>query len=246
MPFFDQPVTPAMPGRPAFEHQVVRNGPPRSRSPTASFSSLLNITTDPRQCSRTPSGHPFDESNHHDRDGIGRGVRNGSDHRLRNRRAAGIPARIPRLRTGRSISCHGRKQHRSGQSRARALRVAWIGAAIATALTEAVGLGRRGLSSCLAFSSPYRPPVLESGARYPRVVGPFYGILGLVLFLVFRLAAAAKEIGRNVTGVRRDGIGFRKTAASVRPRRLRVRFVRAIATDGLWPISDVLGPTIWR
>ena len=27
------------------------------------------------------------------------------------------------------------------------------------------------------------------------------------------LAAAAKEIGRNVTGVRRDGVGFRKTAS---------------------------------
>ena len=38
MPFFDQPVTPATPGRP-------RDGLPRSHNPTASYSSPPNITT---------------------------------------------------------------------------------------------------------------------------------------------------------------------------------------------------------
>jgi hypothetical protein len=33
MPFFDQPVPPAMPGRPAYENEVVKNG--RSRCPAA-------------------------------------------------------------------------------------------------------------------------------------------------------------------------------------------------------------------
>src|SRR5712671_7278096 len=55
MPFFDQPVTPATPGRPASRTRSFRDGPPRSRSPTASSSSPLNTTTDLLRCSRTPS-----------------------------------------------------------------------------------------------------------------------------------------------------------------------------------------------
>src|SRR6185503_484354 len=55
MPFFDQPVTPATPGRPAFSTRWFRDGLPRSRSPTASSSSPLNTTTDPQRCSRARS-----------------------------------------------------------------------------------------------------------------------------------------------------------------------------------------------
>ena len=54
MPFFDQPLTPATPGRPVFNNEV-RNGPPQSRSPTALSSSPPNTTTDLPQCSRTLS-----------------------------------------------------------------------------------------------------------------------------------------------------------------------------------------------
>ena len=55
MPFFDQPATPAMPGRPAYTTRSWSGGPPRSRNPTASSSSPLNTTTDPPQYSRTQS-----------------------------------------------------------------------------------------------------------------------------------------------------------------------------------------------
>ena len=50
MPFFDQPVTPATPGRPAFENEVVQRW-----TAAASSSSPLNTTTDLLRCSRTPS-----------------------------------------------------------------------------------------------------------------------------------------------------------------------------------------------
>jgi len=56
MPFFDQPATPATPGRPPYKNEVVhRDGPPRSRSPTASSSSPPSITTARPRCSRTRS-----------------------------------------------------------------------------------------------------------------------------------------------------------------------------------------------
>jgi NADPH-dependent FMN reductase len=43
MPFFDEPVPPAMPGRPLTRTRSCRDGPPRSRSPMASSSSPLTV-----------------------------------------------------------------------------------------------------------------------------------------------------------------------------------------------------------
>ena len=45
MPFFDQPLPPAMPGRPAYEHDVVKSGPPKSRRRMVLYSSRRNTTT---------------------------------------------------------------------------------------------------------------------------------------------------------------------------------------------------------
>jgi putative MATE family efflux protein len=76
--------------------------------------------------------------------------------------------------------------------RQRALRAAWVGAALAGVLCEAIGL-------CAAlnpnawlglFGSDAR--MLEAGAAYLRAVGPFYGPFGLGLALYF----AAQGAGR--------------------------------------------------
>ena len=76
--------------------------------------------------------------------------------------------------------------------RERALRVAWTGAAIATLLTEAIGL-----AAALAphawlglFSSD--PLMNATGAQYLRIVGPFYGFFGLGLSLYFASQGAGK------------------------------------------------------
>ena len=50
MPFFDQPMPPAMPGRPAYEHDMVGSGPLKSRRRTVLFSSRRNTTTAHPRC----------------------------------------------------------------------------------------------------------------------------------------------------------------------------------------------------
>jgi Na+-driven multidrug efflux pump len=77
-------------------------------------------------------------------------------------------------------------------NRERALRVAWIGAAIATALTEAIGLGAAAFPHAWLSLFDTDPAMLESGARYLRVVGPFYGMLGLALSLYFASQGAGR------------------------------------------------------
>jgi putative MATE family efflux protein len=76
--------------------------------------------------------------------------------------------------------------------RERALRTAWIGAAMAFILTEAIGL------CAAAFATPWLslfdsdPQMLEAGATYLRTVGPFYGMFGLALSLYFASQGAGR------------------------------------------------------
>jgi len=76
--------------------------------------------------------------------------------------------------------------------RERALRAAWVGAAIAAALTEAVGLA----AACWPrqwlglFGSD--PAMLEAGTQYLRLVGPAYGFFGLGLALYFASQGAGR------------------------------------------------------
>ncbi|QHJ01442.1 MATE family efflux transporter [Xylophilus rhododendri] len=76
--------------------------------------------------------------------------------------------------------------------RERALRVAWTGAALATGLTELVGV--------LAALFPMQwlslfgsdPAMLSAGAQYLRTVGPAYGFFGLGLSLYFASQGAGR------------------------------------------------------
>jgi putative MATE family efflux protein len=100
--------------------------------------------------------------------------------------------------------------------RARALRAAWTGAALAFALTEAVGLtaalhpiGWLGL-----FDRD--PAMLASGAAYLRVVGPFYGCFGLGLALYFASQGAGKLLWPVTAGMLRLTIAVGGGAIALR------------------------------
>ncbi len=72
------------------------------------------------------------------------------------------------------------------EQRERALRTAWIGAAMAFIVTEAIGL------CAAAFPMAWLSQMLEAGATYLRTVGPFYGMFGLALSLYFASQGAGR------------------------------------------------------
>jgi putative MATE family efflux protein len=76
--------------------------------------------------------------------------------------------------------------------RDRALRATWIGAAMAFAMTEAIGLWAAAfpLAWLSLFSSD--PSMLASGTLYLRTVGPLYGFFGLGLVLYFASQGAGR------------------------------------------------------
>jgi len=74
----------------------------------------------------------------------------------------------------------------------RALQTAWIGAGIAFALTETIGLvaAAHPLAWLTVFDSD--PTMLAAGAQYLRVVGPCYGLFGLGMALYFASQGAGR------------------------------------------------------
>jgi Na+-driven multidrug efflux pump len=87
--------------------------------------------------------------------------------------------------------------------RARALRAAWTGAALAFALTETVGLAAALHPNGWLGLFDHDPEMLASGAAYLRVVGPFYGCFGLGLALYFASQGAGKLLWPVVAGMLR-------------------------------------------
>ena len=87
--------------------------------------------------------------------------------------------------------------------RARALRVAWVGAAMSAAITGAIGI--------LAALFPHAwlglftadAEVLEAGTRYLRVVGPCYGFFGAGLALYFASQGAGRLLWPLLAGFTR-------------------------------------------
>ena len=67
--------------------------------------------------------------------------------------------------------------------RGRALRTAWIGAAIAAGLTELIGLGAALAPHVWLSLFDTDPAMLDAGSRYLHTVGPLYGLFGLGMAL---------------------------------------------------------------
>jgi Na+-driven multidrug efflux pump len=76
--------------------------------------------------------------------------------------------------------------------RERALRTAWIGAAIAAVMTEAIGLAAAAFPTAWLSLFDSDPAMIDAGVRYLRVVGPFYGLFGLALALYFASQGAGR------------------------------------------------------
>jgi Na+-driven multidrug efflux pump len=76
--------------------------------------------------------------------------------------------------------------------RERALRIAWIGAAVAFLLTETIGLIAAAFPAAWLTLFDRDPAMLAAGAQYLRVVGPCYGLFGLGMALYFASQGAAR------------------------------------------------------
>jgi Na+-driven multidrug efflux pump len=76
--------------------------------------------------------------------------------------------------------------------RERALRATWTGAVLAFALTESIGLLAAAFPQAWLSLFDSDPAMLEAGSRYLRIVGPFYGFLGLGLVLYFASQGAGR------------------------------------------------------
>jgi putative MATE family efflux protein len=76
--------------------------------------------------------------------------------------------------------------------RERALRATWAGAALAFAMTEAIGLLAAAFPHAWLSQFGADPAMLEAGSLYLRVVGPMYGFFGVGLVLYFASQGAGR------------------------------------------------------
>jgi putative MATE family efflux protein len=76
--------------------------------------------------------------------------------------------------------------------RDRALRVAWIGAAIAAGLCEIIGLCAAAAPRAWLSLFDTSPAMIDAGSRYLHAVGPVYGLFGLGMALYFASQGAGR------------------------------------------------------
>ena len=74
----------------------------------------------------------------------------------------------------------------------RAIKVAWIGALVASALTEAIGIAAAIFPHAWLSLFGDDPTMNAVGVHYLRVVGPFYGFFGMGLALYFASQGAGR------------------------------------------------------
>jgi putative MATE family efflux protein len=76
--------------------------------------------------------------------------------------------------------------------RDRALRVAWIGAAIAAGVCEIIGLSAATFPAAWLSLFDSDPAMIDAGSRYLHMVGPAYGLFGLGMALYFASQGAGR------------------------------------------------------
>jgi len=76
--------------------------------------------------------------------------------------------------------------------RDRALKVAWIGAAMAFGITEAIGLAAALFPAAWLSLFGHDPKMIEVGTSYLQIVGPVYGFFGAGLLLYFASQGAGR------------------------------------------------------
>jgi Na+-driven multidrug efflux pump len=87
--------------------------------------------------------------------------------------------------------------------RSRALRTAWMGAAIAFLLTEAIGVAGAAFPRAWLSLFGTNADMLDAGTQYLRVVGPFYGMYGVALALYFASQGAGRLLWPLIGNVTR-------------------------------------------
>jgi putative MATE family efflux protein len=91
---------------------------------------------------------------------------------------------------------------------ARALRIAFIGGAVAFVVTEAIGLATALWPEAWLTLFSADPDVIAAGASYLRAVGPFYGFFGLGLALYFASQGASRLFWPLAAGFLRMAIAL--------------------------------------
>ena len=76
--------------------------------------------------------------------------------------------------------------------RRRAVRIAWIGAAVAAGITETVGLAAASFPRAWLSLFDTDPAMIAAGTRYLHAVGPLYGLFGLGMALYFASQGAGR------------------------------------------------------
>lgn len=90
----------------------------------------------------------------------------------------------------------------AGQN-ARALRIAWCGAALSFCLTESIGIAAALWPEAWLRLFDTEPRMLEAGSAYLRWVAPFYGFFGLGLSLYFASQGAGRLLWPLLGGLLR-------------------------------------------
>jgi Na+-driven multidrug efflux pump len=90
--------------------------------------------------------------------------------------------------------------------RARALATAWMGAAIAAGLCEAIGIAAAIAPRAWLTLFDSEPAMLDAGSRYLHAVGPFYGLFGLGMALYFASQGAGRLLWPLVANLARLAI----------------------------------------
>jgi putative MATE family efflux protein len=83
---------------------------------------------------------------------------------------------------------------------ARARRITWVGAAMAAALTEAIGLAAAFFPHAWLGLFSSEPELLAVGSTYLRIIGPTYGFFGLGLALYFASQGAGRLLWPLLAG----------------------------------------------
>ena len=85
----------------------------------------------------------------------------------------------------------------------RALRAAWLGAAIGGVAAETVGLLAAAFPGAWMGLFSTDPVVIAQGSQYLRIVGPFYGFFGVGMVLYFASQGAGRMAWPLLAGLTR-------------------------------------------
>jgi putative MATE family efflux protein len=121
--------------------------------------------------------------------------------------------------------------------RERALRTAWIGAAVAAAICEAIGLGAAAFPRAWLSLFDTEPAMLEAGTHYLQIVGPAYGLFGFGMALYFASQGAGRLLWPLLANLTRLAIaaggGWLALRWSGQISQLFIAQAAALATFGL-------------